>query len=142
MPLIRLATHSDLFALESIEERSFSTPHWRAPNFQIYNCTVAEVDQQVVGFLVSRTVFRGKGAVPSEQEILNLAVDPFYRRKGIASALLRTELGHPATHFFLEVRESNLGARQLYERFGFKEIGRREEYYSDPVETAIVMRLK
>lgn len=142
MALIRPADSSDLHDLERIEKRSFATPHWKAANFLVYDCIVAELEEHVAGFLVSRTVFRGDGTVPSEQEILNLAVDPLYRRRGVASALLRSTLRNPTTHFFLEVRESNAGARHLYENFGFKEVGRRLEYYSEPVETAIVMRLK
>jgi ribosomal-protein-alanine N-acetyltransferase len=142
MALIRPADHADLFDLERIEKRSFTTPHWKAANFLVYDCAVAEVDAHVAGFLVSRIVFAGDENIPSEQEILNLAVDPQYRRKGIASALLHSTLRNPATRFFLEVRESNAAARHLYERFGFREVGQRPEYYSDPTETAIVMRLK
>lgn len=142
MALIRPADHSDLLELERIEKNSFASPHWRADNFLVYGCTVAEVEGRVAGFLVARTVFDGKDDEPAEREILNLAVDPRYRRIGIASALLRAELRRRATQFFLEVRESNFGARKLYENFGFKEMARRAEYYADPVETAIVMRMK
>lgn len=142
MAVLRPADYDDLADLERIETLSFATPRWRAPNFMVYDCTVAEVDGQVAGFLVFRTVFQGDDSIPSEQEILNLAVDPVFRRRGIASALLRSAVRKPGTHFFLEVRESNRAARHLYETFGFKEVGRRPEYYSDPTETAIVMRLK
>jgi ribosomal-protein-alanine N-acetyltransferase len=142
MAVIRPADYHDLADLERIERLSFSTPHWRGDNFLLYDCSVAEVDGKVAGFLVFRTVFQGNASHPSEQEILNLAVDPVFRRQGIASALLRSRLRNIGTHFFLEVREGNRAARQLYEKFGFKEVGRRPEYYSDPVETGIVMRMK
>jgi [ribosomal protein S18]-alanine N-acetyltransferase len=46
-----------------------------------------------------------------------------------------------ATHY-LEVRESNIGARKLYQRVGFTEVGRRPDYYTNPIETAIVMQMK
>ncbi len=71
-------------------------------------------------------------------EVLNLATDAAYRRQGIASALLHSV---EAEEVFLEVRESNEAARKLYEKLGFLPVGTRPEYYDDPVETAIVMRL-
>lgn len=141
MALIRPADQGDGLTLERIEQRSFPSPHWRADNFLLYECTVAEVDGVVAGFLVSRGVFQGDGGTRSEREILNLAVDPLYRGRGVATALLRTELRRRGTHF-LEVRESNIAAQKLYIKFGFKEVGRRADYYNDPVETAIVMSLK
>ena len=141
MPVIRPATYQDILELEQIEQRSFFTPHWNSANFLAYECIVAEVEGKIAGFLVSRAVFQGTSDMPCEREILNVAVDPLYRRLGIATALLRTELGHGGK-YYLEVRESNAGARKLYEKLGFKELGRREEYYSSPMETAIVMGLK
>jgi ribosomal-protein-alanine N-acetyltransferase len=72
-------------------------------------------------------------------EILNLAVAPSNRRKGIAKALVSASLEHVCGNVFLEVRESNLAARQLYESIGFKEVNRRPQYYSDSQEAAIVM---
>jgi [ribosomal protein S18]-alanine N-acetyltransferase len=141
MPLIRPANPGDLLELERIEQRSFPMPHWRAENFLSYRCVVAEVDGKVAGFLVSRIVFPENEDLPAEREILNLAVDPAYRRRGIATALLRSELKHRGTHF-LEVRESNVGARELYQKLGFKAVGRRPDYYSFPLEAAIVMQMK
>jgi ribosomal-protein-alanine N-acetyltransferase len=73
-----------------------------------------------------------------EVEVLNLAVDPAFRRQGIGTRLL---LSIASRHVFLEVRESNEGALRLYRKLGFQEVGRREKYYDDPEETAIVMRL-
>lgn len=95
----------------------------------------------MAGFLVSRIVFPENEPLLAEREILNLAVDPAFRRLGIATELLRGELQFRATHY-LEVRESNMEARKLYQKLGFTEIGRRPEYYSFPTETAIVMQMK
>ena len=65
-------------------------------------------------------------------------MDPEFRRQGIATKLL----GHiDSKYVFLEVRESNKLAQNLYRKLGFGEIGRREKYYDDPEESAIVMRL-
>lgn len=68
-----------------------------------------------------------------ESHILNICVDPAYRRHGYAKALLKqaiaTVMVNGAKVIFLEVRESNQSAIRLYESMGFVEIGRREDYY-------------
>ena len=104
-------------------------------------CTVAELDSRIVGFIVVRETYRGDQSSRAEREILNLAVEPRFRRLGVATYLLQNEIESGAV-YFLEVRESNAAAMALYQKFGFVEIDRREEYYGNPVETAIVMRLK
>jgi [ribosomal protein S18]-alanine N-acetyltransferase len=140
-PLIRTATPADIPALEDIEQASFGSPHWDADGFLKYPCVVAEVECRIAGFLVSRQVFPGYQDVKPEREILNVAVAPVYRRLGVATALLRHSLSSGATHY-LEVRESNVAARNLYHRLGFEEIARRPNYYAFPSETAIVMEMK
>ena len=148
-PVIRLATQDDVPALLEIEHQSFSNPHWRAKDFLVAECSIAEVEGRPVGFLVSHETFSGSGSGPEsgsgndlpEREILNLAVAPPFRRMGIATTLLRNELRHAAL-YFLEVRESNLAAQALYRRFGFVATGRRAEYYQRPREGAIVMQMK
>ena len=132
---LRTATIDDGPSLEQIERECFSHPHWRAESFLHYQCTVATAKDLIAGFLVSRAL------VAEEREILNVAVRPEWRRHGVASLLLQNELTRGGT-FFLEVRESNLAARALYSRFGFREAGRRVDYYQFPNETAIVMRMK
>jgi ribosomal-protein-alanine N-acetyltransferase len=95
---------------------------------------VADENGRVAGFLVSRET------VPGEREILNIAVNPEFRRLGVATELIRRELsGHPGEHF-LEVRESNGPARNLYQHLGFREVGVRPGYYENPPEPGIVMR--
>ncbi len=140
-PVIRPATRADLPALLEIEKASFAQPHWTAKDFLRDRCMVAETDGRIAGLLVSREVFSGENGTPPEREILNLAVAPHFRRRGIATALLTHELKRKAVHI-LEVRESNAAARELYRRFGFIEIGRRPNYYQSPSERAIVMQMK
>ncbi len=140
-PVIRQAASADLPTLLQIEEECFARPHWKAGDFKPDECQVAETENSVAGFLVSRETFPGDGSSPPEREILNLAVRKSFRRQGVASALLKHELARQAT-YFLEVRESNIAAQALYRRFGFAEISRRQSYYQSPVETAIVMRMK
>jgi ribosomal protein S18 acetylase RimI-like enzyme len=141
IPVIRPAVSADIPALDEIERESFAPAHWDAGSFLTYNCLVAEFENEVAGFLVSREVFPGIQGTSPEREILNLAVSCLYRRLGIATALLKHELSLNATHY-LEVRESNIGARKLYEGVGFTEVGRRPDYYTNPIETAIVMQMK
>lgn len=140
-PHLRRAVRSDVRLLLEIESDSFPQPHWMSDDFFHSACTVAELDNQVVGFIVVRETFRDDPNSRVEREILNLAVQPRFRRLGVATYLLQNEIESGAA-YFLEVRESNAAARALYDKFGFVEIGRREEYYGNPTETAIVMRLK
>jgi [ribosomal protein S18]-alanine N-acetyltransferase len=125
--------------LDEIERESFAD-HWAAKSFLEYSCIVAEIGEEIVGFLVSREIFAGSREAPPEREILNLAVAIRFRRRGIAGLLLGNELSRQAI-FYLEVRESNTAARALYGKFGFREINRRTGYYRHPPETAIVMKM-
>jgi ribosomal-protein-alanine N-acetyltransferase len=78
-----------------------------------------------------------------EAEILNLAVDSTRRRQGIGSLLMQNALAAckavGARKIFLEVRDSNEAARKFYLRMGFTEVGRRREYYSRPLEDALIL---
>jgi ribosomal-protein-alanine N-acetyltransferase len=77
---------------------------------------------------------------PDESELLNLVVAPEFRGKGLARALLQELLTAPAASLYLEVRESNRAARNLYKSMGFQEVNIRPEYYQSPPEAAIVMK--
>jgi ribosomal-protein-alanine N-acetyltransferase len=60
----------------------------------------------------------------------------------LIKALMKRARNQAATAILLEVRESNLAARGLYEKRGFREVGRRRSYYADPVEDAILYTLR
>jgi [ribosomal protein S18]-alanine N-acetyltransferase len=100
---------------------------------------VGEANAHVVGFVAARQV-------ADEAEILNIAVHGDFRRKGIASALLVAALDKfrrsAIVRVFLELRESNLPARALYDRHGFLPSGRRKSYYRHPAEDALCMEKK
>jgi len=130
---VRAATLEDLAAITEIQARSPEASQWNPASYLTYECLVA-TGPQVAGFLVARQT------APGEREILNLAVDPSQRRRGVARALLQAELGREKTQWFLEVRASNTGAIELYQNSGFLVAGRRESYYSNPPETGIVMK--
>jgi [ribosomal protein S18]-alanine N-acetyltransferase len=126
--VIRPARPDDLPAIADIQRSSPEAAPWDPSG---YDVLVAELDGRVVAFLVTRAL------VENECEILNLAVAPAFRRRGIARQLLRDVLRGT---IFLEVRESNTAAREFYKSIGFKELGRRPAYYSDPLESGIVMK--
>ena len=89
----------------------------------------------ILGFLVARHL-------APEWELENIVVAPTARQKGIGTQLLNALVDHArktnSTSVFLEVRESNISARALYERTGFQRSGRRKSYYRNPLEDAIV----
>ena len=97
---------------------------------------VCIANDRVVGFVAARQA-------ADEAEILNIAVHPDFRRKGIAYALLHAALDEflssGVARVFLELRESNLPARNLYQRHGFVPSGRRKNYYRHPTEDALCM---
>lgn len=97
---------------------------------------VAKEENAVTGFLVARRV-------AADLEILNIAVRPDSRRRGIGAALLRATLdwgrSFLAEKAMLEVRASNLAALHFYERFGFQPAGRRPRYYTAPIEDALLL---
>jgi ribosomal-protein-alanine N-acetyltransferase len=129
---VRPATAEDLPAIAAIQSRSPEASQWAPPSYLSHDCLVAQ-GTQVLGFLVARRT------APDQREILNIAVDPGERRKGVARALLEAELGRGKNQWFLEVRESNSCAIKLYQSVGFRLIARRESYYANPPEPAIVM---
>jgi len=93
----------------------------------------------VVGFAVV-------GLVPPEAELESIAVSAGYQRQGVAQRLFEAmleEFGQAQVReVLLEVRESNQAARAFYASLGFGEEGRRRGYYADPVEDAVLMRLR
>jgi ribosomal protein S18 acetylase RimI-like enzyme len=132
---IRTATKRDLAQISAIQGTSSEASQWLPADYLAFDCEVALLDGKVAGFLVSRQV------TDSEREILNIAVHADLRRLGVATQLLRNQMTRwPGIHF-LEVRESNVSARRLYERLGFEATGTRPGYYENPTEAGIVMRV-
>lgn len=89
-------------------------------------------DEKVVGFLAI-------SQLAGELEITNIAIKKAYQGHGLGSQLL-ANLDHVDFPIFLEVRASNTPAQALYEKFGFDIIGKRKQYYHEPVEDAIIMK--
>lgn len=96
------------------------------------------IETPIAGYIVARET-------AGELHINNVAVRSEYRRRGIGATLLNRVLTEArrrkANAAFLEVRSGNQAAQTLYEKSGFKAIARRPNYYSEPLEDAVVMSL-
>lgn len=128
--MIRAGVAEDLSRVAEIQTVSAEAAQWAVGD---YPFVVVELDGVVAGFAVWRGVGEG------EWELLNIAVDPAFRRRGAGRALVAAL---PAGRVFIEVRESNRAALALYETSGFTVSGRRRGYYQFPMEDGIVMELQ
>jgi ribosomal-protein-alanine N-acetyltransferase len=146
MVRVRWAVPDDLDRLLEIALHSATAARWQRQEYeklfspepgQERAVLVVEEDAQVMGFIVGR-------ALVDDWEIENIAVSGPARRRGLGSRLLGEFLKimrlRGGRTVFLEVRESNLAARKLYEKWAFLETGRRKNYYQDPPEDALVFR--
>ena len=98
---------------------------------------VAVIDTKVVGYVGSQSVI-------DEADMMNLAVDTAYRRKGVGRQLVNALISNLkdkcVRSLTLEVRISNSSAIALYKDMGFEEVGRRPGYYQKPKEDALILR--
>jgi [ribosomal protein S18]-alanine N-acetyltransferase len=137
---IRSIGFSDLPQVLAIERRAFPTP-WSAAMFVLElskpsTISLAAVlpNRRLAGYVVC-------SRYADVWHVMDVAVDPPQRRRGIASALLETMIEHAGLEepITLEVRPSNTGAIALYEQFGFRAAGTRPRYYHDTGEDALIM---
>lgn len=134
-------TYWDLEQVTAIERMSFRRP-WQPGGFRTElerkpaRCLVVRDGTTVLGYLIF-------WHIPPEIHILNIAVKPDYRGRGLAQLLMdyMLEYGRETgiEEIFLEVRPSNLEAQALYQRSGFLVVGHRKNYYSEDNEDAILM---
>ena len=145
-PPVRLAIEpmrvADLPAVHDIERRSFSTP-WPPHAYRteietnrLATYLVVRAGRVVVGYA-------GMWLMVDEAHITTFAVDPPWRRRRIGErlllAMLDLAISRHAREATLEVRLSNVPARRLYEKYGFRPVGLRPNYYSDNGEDALIM---
>ncbi|HXE74652.1 MAG TPA: ribosomal protein S18-alanine N-acetyltransferase [Candidatus Xenobia bacterium] len=139
---LRDAHRSDLEALLSIQKASPGAARWTRDAYESLLaadgtlCLVAQGNsEERMGFVLARIA-------ADEMEILNLAVRPVARRRGLGRRLVEEALararGRGARQCWLEVRASNRAALEFYRALGFKERARRTGYYRDPVEDAVI----
>ena len=135
-------TLDDLDAVHAIERASFAVP-WPDDAYRneirtnrLATYVVARLGEDVVGFA-------GLWVMVDEAHVTTFAVDPRWRRRGVGERMLLTLLdiavARQAREATLEVRLSNLPARKLYEKHGFRPVGIRVRYYSDNGEDALIM---
>jgi ribosomal-protein-alanine N-acetyltransferase len=142
--LLREMQATDIPEVIEIERMSFTTP-WSENAFlkeihKLYSLTrVAVLGDKVIGYICANYIM-------DEGHIMNLAVHHNFRRRGIGTKLVEEILDklkeNDCRYIYLEVRFSNLRARNFYERFGFRVAGIRRNYYTSPVEDAALMMHK
>jgi len=129
-------------AVAELEKRCFSDP-WSSRSI------ASELDNPLSLWLVATegddlAGYVGSQSVMGWADMMNLAVAPEHRRKGIGEALVRQLISHLQSHqvtcLTLEVRVSNAPALTLYRKLGFVEVGRRPGYYHNPKEDALILR--
>ncbi len=128
-----------------IAKQCFTTP-WQLRSFEyeLENrdaiLKVAVLNVEIVGYICVRSIL-------DVTHVMDVAVTPRLKRTGIGGLLLSNALQElrrvrPDINLItLEVRESNIAAVKLYEKYGFREIGRRRGYYTKPIEDALIMEL-
>lgn len=129
-----MGSGDDLPAIVRIQQNSPDAAQWSREDYAGFPLLVAVVDGTPAGFCAWRTV------APGETELLNLAVDPAFRRRGVASALLNGLSRLAQGTLFLEVAASNAAAIALYRGCGWEEAGIRPGYYSQGTINGIVMK--
>jgi len=143
---VRPAAAGDLLRLVEIAAHSVTAAQWNQAEYQklfapeaLQHRVVLVVEEgaEVAGFIVGRQIGH-------EWEIENIAVTGSARRRGLGTRLLGEFMdlvrSRGGREIFLEVRESNLAARALYEKWALVEAGRRKLYYEDPPEDALIFK--
>ncbi len=137
---IRPLSYSDLPRVIAIERRAFPTP-WSLAMFVLELskpsgiCLAATRGGGIVGYLIC-------SRYDTVWHVMNVAVDPDERRRGVGSGLLAelyNRVPEPGALYTLEVRCSNAQAIRIYERDGFRAAGLRRRYYHDNGEDALIM---
>lgn len=143
--LIRFANPADIPAIVALANQVPSAAHWSVNQYEkIFDDSlprriglVAKEQAVICAFLVASMLV-------TESEIENIVVADSHRRLGIGKQLLqeflRISQNEGVKAIFLEVRDSNLAAKRLYEKCGFVENGRRRAYYKEPGEDAILYK--
>jgi ribosomal-protein-alanine N-acetyltransferase len=137
--IIRQGRPADLMEVVVMSDESSYWPEARS--HEIFSTPrrllIADRATAVLGFILAHDIL-------GEWEIESIAVAPGNRRRGVGrklvEALMAEAIRNRATFIFLEVRESNIAARKLYESCGFEQYSRRRSYYSDPEEDALLYR--
>lgn len=146
--LIRAATSEDVPFIRALEQQTETAAHWSSRDYdalfspeaprRVVLIAAETGSSPLCGFVIARCGV-------DEWEIENVVVNDDQRRHGLGSALvgqLLQQAGEAGiTSVLLEVRESNTPARRLYEKLGFSHAGRRPDYYRNPAEDALILKI-
>jgi ribosomal-protein-alanine N-acetyltransferase len=152
---VRVAEAPDLAAVVALERTIVEAPHWAEGEYAamvradrevdgvVRRCFfVAEAEGQLLGFAVGKVIGLDAEGVA---ELESVAVEGAARRRGVGKALCTAVAqwcrGQGVAALELEVRAGSAGAIALYTGLGFDVVGRREGYYREPLEDALLMRL-
>ena len=140
--IITKMTEEHVQQIAELEKLCFNDP-WSANsiaselNNRLSLWFVAVDAEQVVGYVGSQTVL-------GETDMMNVAVHPDWRKKGVGTALINELINtlrlNGSHSLMLEVRASNAPAISVYEKLGFVEVGCRKNYYRNPREDALILR--
>lgn len=137
---VRPMENRDIDAVNALEQKCFTGEAWSEAMIsnmfsngydKVY---VLENDGRVIGYVNTRDI-------GGDVDLMSICVDPAEQGKGYGKLLMERVMANPYKTMMLEVRESNARAIALYEKYGFQKFARRKEYYTSPVEDAIIMRI-
>ncbi len=144
--IVRAMNSADLTEVSRISNECFSAEGWSEKLFSdallledkyIMMCAVSAESGEILGFITLSRVL-------DEVTLEDIAVSPSHRKKGVARELISSaiaELSGVASFITLEVREKNSSAISLYNSVGFETVGLRKNYYSEPLDNALLMTL-
>lgn len=133
-PQVRVALTADYPAVSRIQAASPEAAQWPVGDYSNYKVLLAFCDGMAAGFCAWRQT------APDEAELLNLAVAPDFRRRGVAEALLTALIRTAKGDIFLEVAQPNTPAIELYRKLGWQGLGVRPGYYGQGRIDAVVMK--
>lgn len=140
--IIRTMRLEDVSAIAKLEQICFSDP-WSETSIKselnnpLSYWLVADDNGTIAGYVGSQSVL-------DSADMMNIAVAPEYRRRGVGRMLINNLISYlreqKVIALLLEVRVSNMAAISLYQKFGFEQVGRRPRYYHNPREDALIFR--
>lgn len=147
--VIREARESDLARICEIELESFSDPWSEGMLASLMNndsarLLIAELDGEICAFAGVYIIDGTSDDICGDAELADIAVAKAHRREGLAKLLMQELFELAREHFcsavFLEHRDSNIAAHELYRSMGFETTGKRNNYYASPREDAVLMK--
>ncbi len=143
---IKSLSSEHISSVAKLEELCFSMP------ISVNNLRSILINGIGNGFVCIETnscriaAYGGVIVAADEAQVLNIATHPDFRKRGLGKEIVKTIIdyskGRGAEYITLEVRENNIAAISLYKSFGFCEVGRLKQYYKNPCEDALILKLE